>query len=163
MFGNGGYAGEDLTEASRVSRRDAALREGFATAQQNTGHDARAEPLGSFAENDLAKLIDYASRAVHITAVTAKDLVRAYYDRGPSYSYFDGCSTGGRQGLMSAQRHPGDFDGILAGAPVLDFTGTMLSFVWNAQALAKAPISLRQLPAAAKVVMDKCDAVDGVK
>jgi feruloyl esterase len=70
--------------------------------------------------------MDYASRGVHVTVVRAKDLIRAYYDRGPSYSYWDGCSTGGRQGLMSAQRYQGDFDGILAGAPVLDFTGTQL-------------------------------------
>jgi len=163
MFGNGGYAGEDLAEATRVETRDAALREGFATVQQNTGHDAKAEPLGSFAENNLGKLIDYASRGVHTTVVTAKEMIRAYYDRAPVYSYWDGCSTGGRQGLMSAQRYPGDFDGILAGAPVLDFTGTQLWGVWNAQALAKAPITIQQLPVIARAVMDKCDTIDGIK
>jgi feruloyl esterase len=163
MFGNGGYAGENLAEASRQDTRNAALRQGFAVVQQNSGHDARAQPLGSFAENNLGKLVDYASRGVHVTVVTAKDMIRAYYDRGPAYSYWDGCSTGGRQGLMSAQRYPGDFDGILAGAPVLDFSGTQLWGVWNAQALAKAPISIRQLPAIAKAVLDKCDAVDGAK
>lgn len=163
MFGNGGYAGENLTDASRQDTRNAALRQGFAVVQQNTGHDARAEPLGTFAENNLGKLVDYASRAVHVTAATAKDLIQAYYDRGPAYSYWDGCSTGGRQGLMSAQRYPGDFDGILAGAPVLDFTGTQLWGVWNAKALAKAPISVRQLPVIAKAVLDKCDALDGAK
>ena len=163
MFGNGGYAGENLAEASRQETRNAALREGFAVAQQNSGHDARAQPLGSFAENDLGKLVDYASRGVHMTVVTAKEMIRTYYDRDTSYSYWDGCSTGGRQGLMAAQRHPGDFDGILAGAPVLDFTGTQLWGVWNAQALAKAPISIRQLPVISKAVLDKCDSLDGAR
>src|SRR3712207_1525567 len=96
MFGNGGYAGENLAEASRQDTRNAALRQGFAVVQQNSGHDARAEPLGSFAENNLGKLVDYASRGEHVTVTRAKDLIRAYYERGPSYSYWDGCSTGGR-------------------------------------------------------------------
>jgi len=163
MFGNGGYGGEDLAAEARVATRDAALRHGFAVAQQNTGHDARAEPLATFAENNLAKLVDYAERGVHVTAQTAKRLIHAYYDRPQSYSYFDGCSTGGRQGLISAQRHPDDFDGIAVGAPVLDFTGTQLWGVWNAQALAKAPISLAQLPVLARAVIEKCDALDGAR
>ncbi len=63
---------------------------------------------------------------MHETAVTAKRLILAYYDRPQSYSYWDGCSTGGRQGLISAQRYPGDFDGIVDGAPVLDFSGVVV-------------------------------------
>lgn len=162
MFGNGGYAGEDLAAPSRIETRNAALARGFLTVQQNTGHDAQTYNLGDFA-SDLALLIDYGSRAVHITVNTAKELAEIYYDRHPSFSYWDGCSTGGRQGLMAAQRYPGDFDGILAGAPVLRFSDTGLWNIWNAQALAKAPIRKAQLPALAKAVMEKCDAIDGAK
>lgn len=163
MFGNGGYAGEDLTAPGRIQTRNRALSRGFLTVQQNTGHDARMFPLASFAENNLQRLIDYASRAVHVTVQTAKSLAEHYYDRPPAYSYWDGCSTGGRQGLMAAQRYPGDFDGILAGAPVLDFTHTQLWGVWNAQALAEAPLTREQLVILAEAVMEKCDAVDGVE
>ena len=120
MFGNGGYAGESLTAPNRVARRNAALAKGFAVTQTNTGHDADREPLASFAGNPQ-KLADYAYRAVHVTAITAKRVARAYYEAPPVRSYFDGCSTGGRQGLISAQRFPEDFDGIVVGAPVLDF------------------------------------------
>lgn len=162
MFGNGGYAGEDLAAPSRLETRDAALSRGFLTVQQNTGHDAKTYDLGDFA-SDLALLVDYGSRAVHVTVQTAKTVAATYYDRHPTFSYWDGCSTGGRQGLMAAQRYPGDFDGILAGAPVLRFSDTGLWNIWNAQALLKAPIRKAQLPALAKAVMDRCDAVDGVK
>ncbi|WP_172292917.1 DUF6351 family protein [Pseudoruegeria sp. HB172150] len=163
MFGNGGYAGEDLTAASRVGTRDMALTRGFLTVQQNTGHDARTQPLGSFADGDLAALVDYAFRAVHETVSLSKIMAASYYTREPAFSYWDGCSTGGRQGLMSAQRFPGDFDGIVAGAPVLDFTGTQLWGVYNAQMLDAAPISEAQLGAFAEAVMGKCDAIDGVE
>lgn len=162
MFGNGGYAGEDLAAPSRLETRNAALAKGFISVQQNTGHDAKTYNLGEFA-TDLSLLVDYGSRAVHVTVQTAKAIAARYYDRDPSFSYWDGCSTGGRQGLMSAQRYPGDFDGILAGAPVLRFSDTGLWNIWNAQALLKSPIRKAQLPALAKAVMDKCDAVDGVK
>lgn len=163
MFGNGGYAGENLADPERIGRRDAALSRGFMSVQQNTGHDAATYRLGEFADGNLGLLIDYASRAVHVTVNLAKEVAERYYDSGPSYSYWNGCSTGGRQGLMAAQRHPGDFDGIVAGAPVLDFTDTQLWGIHNAQALDKAPISKAQLPVLAEAVMAKCDAIDGLE
>lgn len=162
MFGNGGWAGEDLADPSRIATRDAALSRGFMTVQQNTGHDAASYRLGDFAHNNMGSLIDYASRAVHVTVNAAKAIASTYYDRGPAFSYWHGCSTGGRQGLMAAQRHPGDFDGIVAGAPVLDLTDTQIWGVSNAQILQKAPISTKQLPALAKAIMNKCDKVDGL-
>lgn len=162
MRGNGGYAGEALDAPPRVAQRNAALRHGFAAAQTNTGHDAAAESLASFAAN-TQKLVDYAFRAVHETAVTAKRIVRAFYDRAASYAYFDGCSTGGRQGLMSAQRYPGDFDGIVVGAPVLNFTDSVLAGLWNARALSAAPISQAKMSLAAQAIYRKCDARDGLE
>jgi feruloyl esterase len=161
MFGNGGYAGESLTAANRVTRRNLALSKGFAVAQTNTGHDAEREPLASFASSPQ-KLVDYAYRAVHVTALTAKRVARAYYEAAPVRSYFDGCSTGGRQGLISAQRFPEDFDGIVVGAPVLDFVGTMVHYTRAHRALATAPLSEEKLRLVAEAVYRSCDATDGL-
>ena len=161
MFGNGGYAGENLSSPQRANTRRIALKRGFAAAQTNTGHDAVVEPLGTFAVN-RQKLLDYAWRAVHVTAETSKRIIRTFYGQGPGRSYFDGCSTGGRQGLMSAQRFPDDFDGIVVGAPVLDFTTTMVSAVSNSRALTEAPISMEKMKIVARQVYAKCDAADGL-
>ena len=162
MRGNGGFAGESLEAPPRVTQRNAALRHGFVAVQTNTGHDAEAEPLATFASASLQKRIDYAFRAVHVTVEAAKRLTQAYYDRPVAFSYWDGCSTGGRQGLMSAQRFPGDFDGIVTGAPVLNFTDTVISFLWNAKALAAAPLSADKVKLVADVVERKCGGPDGL-
>ena len=162
MRGNGGFAGEALDAAPRLAVRNAALRHGFLAVQTNTGHDAAAEPLATFG-GDLAKRVDYAFRAVHVTVQAAKHLAQAYYDRPTAFAYWDGCSTGGRQGLISAQRFPGDFDGIIAGAPVLNFTGSMLAGLWNARALAAAPVSLDKLRVVAAAAYRRCDARDGLE
>src|SRR5499427_3176997 len=144
MSGNGGFAGETSDSPPRAMVRAAALRQGFVTATTNTGHDATKEPLASFAV-DPQKLADYAFRAVHLTAVTAKAIATRYYDRQIAYSYWDGCSTGGRQGLMSAQRFPGDFDGIVAGAPVLAFVDALTQSLWNGLVLAETPVPAEKL------------------
>jgi feruloyl esterase len=162
MFGNGGYAGEALDAPGRVATARRALLRGFATAQMNTGHDASVEPLGTFASSPQ-KLVDYAYRGVHVTALTARRIAQAYYDVAPRRSYFDGCSTGGRQGLIAAQRFPDDFDGIAVGAPVLNFSGTMISYLGIQRALAAAPIPAPKLRALAAAVYAKCDAADGLK
>jgi feruloyl esterase len=161
MFGNGGFAGESLTSGpGRVIRRNAALEKGFVVVSTNTGHDAAREPLATFAASPQ-KLIDYAYRAVHVSALTAKQLARTYYGTAPERSYFDGCSTGGRQGLISAQRFPEDFDGIIVGAPVLDFSGTMLHYARFHQALRSAPSLHEKMGLVSSKIYEKCDAVDG--
>jgi hypothetical protein len=162
MFGNGGYAGESIDAPPRQNTAKRALARGFATAQTNTGHDAQIEPLGTFAASPQ-KLADYAFRAVHVTAMTAKALANVYYGAAPRRSYFDGCSTGGRQGLISAQRFADDFDGIVNGAPVLNFSGTMLGYVQAQKALAASPLTPEAIKTVADAVMTKCDALDGVK
>jgi len=162
MFGNGGYAGEALDAPGRAATARRALSHGFATAQMNTGHDALVEPLGTFASSPQ-KLVDYAYRGVHVTTLTAKRILQAYYDAAPRRSYFDGCSTGGRQGLISAQRFPDDFDGIAVGAPVLNFSGTMIGYLGIQRALAAAPIPPPKLRVLADAVYAKCDAADGLK
>jgi hypothetical protein len=163
MIGNGGFAGETPETLYRPLYRAAALRQGFTTATTNTGHDAREEPLASFAHHNLQKRIDYAFRAVHVTAVAAKRIAAHYFGRPPAFSYWDGCSTGGRQGLMEAQRFPDDFDGILAGAPVLRFVDTITLSLWNGKALADTPVPSEKLKLVADALYSMCDAKDGLK
>jgi feruloyl esterase len=162
MFGNGGYAGEALDSPARINAAARAMRRGFAAAQTDTGHSALTEPLGTFAA-DRQKLLDYAFRSLHVTAEAAKLLARSYYGAAPARSYFEGCSTGGRQGLILAQRFPNDFDGIVVGAPVLSFSGTMMAYVNNVQALHAAPIPASKLPLLAGKIYAQCDEKDGLK
>jgi feruloyl esterase len=162
MHGNGGFAGETPEFGLRPAFRAAALKQGFATATTNTGHDAAAEPLATFAVS-YQKRVDYAFRAVHLTAVEAKRIIAAYYARAAAYAYWDGCSTGGRQGLISAQRFPQDFDGIVAGAPVLNFVDTVTQSLWNGQVLVETPVPVAKMKLVADAAYARCDAGDGLK
>src|SRR5580698_3792800 len=135
MIGNGGHAGEAMDDPGRVAQRNAALQLGFAFAQTNTGHDARKEPGASFVMSNPQKAIDYAYRAVHLTATTAKDITKDYYGKAISRSYWNSCSNGGRQGLIEAQRFADDFDGIVANAPWVSQTGFTIGAMWNQKAL----------------------------
>jgi hypothetical protein len=143
MYGNGGYAGESLDNPQRGGPRIAGLRSGFVVAVTDTGHDAATEPLATFAQN-RQKLLDYAFRSLHTTAETGKQIATAYYGSKPARSYFEGCSTGGRQALILAQRYPDDFDGIIAGAPVLNFTGTMIGYAKNGASAGRGSHSVCQ-------------------
>jgi len=107
--GGGGWVGS-------INYRDmaTAVQEGYATSSTDTGHIGGT---AEFAVGHPEKVTDFAYRAVHEMTVKAKAIVTAHYGRGPRLSYWTGCSTGGRQGLMEAQRYPADFDGIVAGAP----------------------------------------------
>ncbi len=162
MVGNGGFAGEPTDSLARAGQYARYMKLGYAVAATDTGHSNITEPQGTFA-TDRQKLLDWAFRSLHVTAETAKFVLRAYYGIAPSKSYFEGCSTGGRQGLILAQRFPNDFDGITVGAPVLNWTGTMLHYVQAAKALKDAPVSSAKLPALAARIYDACDAKDGLK
>ena len=115
MVGNGGFAGS-LSPL-------VAANAGVLAITTNTGHTASAVDA-RWAELAPERELDYGYLAVHQTAQVGKALARAYYGADPRYAYFDGCSNGGRQAFMAAQRYPLDFDGIIAGAPALDFTGS---------------------------------------
>jgi feruloyl esterase len=162
MFGNGGFAGESFDSAGRVGDLSRGLKAGFAVASTDTGHSAAEEPGGTFARN-RQELIDFGFRAVHLTAETAKTLIKAYYGEAPSKSYFDGCSQGGREGLILAERFPTDFDGILAGSPTIDFTGGNYARVYWMQGLAAAPVAAAKMQLVADTVYAKCDEKDGLK
>ncbi len=161
MYGNGGFAGSP--PSARAAVRDRALRNGFATAYTNTGHDARTEPGATFAHDNLQKTLDYLFRAVHLTVARAKGFVSDFYGREADWSYWDGCSMGGRQGMVSAQRFPEDFDGIVAGAPAFDFTGTMMSYVWQGRLMQQLSLTDEKLGLLADTVYERCDAQDGVR
>ncbi len=163
MIGNGGHAGEALDDAGRVAQRNTALQLGFAFAQTNTGHDAKKEPGATFVLSNPQKAIDYAYRAVHLTAATAKDITKDYYGKPVSYAYWNSCSNGGRQGLIEAQRFPEDFNGIVANAPWVDQTGFTIGAMWNQKALSETPVTPAKLALVADKVMAKCDAIDGLK
>jgi Tannase and feruloyl esterase len=162
MLGNGGYAGEALDGAPRQNTIRRATAHGFVAVQTNTGHDGTVEPLGTFGASPQ-KVVDYAFRAVHVTVTTAKRLANTYYGSEPKHAYWDGCSTGGRQGLISAQRFPDDFDGIVAGAPVLNFSGTMIAYGQYQKAFAAAPLNAAAIKTVGDAVLAKCDAADGAK
>jgi feruloyl esterase len=168
MIGNGGHAGESLEDPGRVAQRNQALELGFAFAQTNTGHDARKEPGGTFVMSNPQKAIDYAWRAVHLTATTAKNITKDYYGKPVSRAYWNSCSNGGRQGLIEAQRFPEDFDGIVANAPWVDQTGFTIGAMWNQKSLSEAeksgaPVTPAKLALVADKVMAKCDPIDGLK
>jgi hypothetical protein len=122
MVGNGGKAGTISIGDMRTQ-----LRLGYAASSTDTGHDnaIQAEGGARFGNDALfgkEREIDFGWRAVHLTAVTTKAITATRYGQQPAYSYWNGCSTGGRQGLMEAQRFPQDFDGYIVGAPVYNYT-----------------------------------------
>jgi len=162
MVGNGGHAGQPTDDPFNVPLRNDALTQHFVMATTNTGHDAVKEPGATFVLSNPQKAIDYAYRAVHLTAVTAKEIANQYYGHPVAYSYWNSCSNGGRQGLLEAQRYPNDFDGIVAVAPWVSQTGFTIGGVWNQRALTETPVSAGKLALLATAVMKKCDAVDGL-
>ena len=156
--GNGGWAG-----AVRYQTYIDGLTRGFAVAGTDNGHEGGT---AAWAIGHPEKLIDFGWRAIHETTVNAKAVVRAFYGRDPSLNYFVGCSDGGREALMMAQRFPEEFDGIIAAAPANNWSHLFTSFVWNRQALTKTPdshIKPAKLPAIQKAVLAACDSLDGVK
>ncbi len=163
MIGNGGHAGDALDNPGRVTQRNEALALGFAFAQTNTGHYASKEPGATFVMSNQQKAIDYAWRAVHLTAVTAKAITNDYYGKRISRAYWDSCSNGGRQGMMEAERFPEDFDGIVAASPWVDQTGFTIGAMWNQKALSGAGVTEAKLALVGSKVMEKCDAIDGLK
>ena len=163
MIGNGGHAGEELENPGRVAQRRQALENGFVMAQTNTGHDARKEPSATFVLSNPQKAVDYAYRAVHLTAVTAKEIANRYYAQPVAKAYWNSCSNGGRQGLIEAQRYPEDFDGIVANAPWVDQTGFTIGAIWNQRAFDETHVSADKLALVAERAMQQCDAVDGLR
>lgn len=134
----------------------------FVLGGTDMGHDGMG---GAFGRDPQARA-DFAHRGVHLTALSAKALIRAFYGRDPAHSYFTGCSDGGREALMEAQRHPEDFDGIIAGAAAMNFqVQNGLYHAWmslsNTGPDGKPIVTAARLPLIHRAVLDACDALDG--
>jgi feruloyl esterase len=133
QLGSGGFSGTIHHPALAAE-----LRRGNAVAATDTGHRADAFDA-TWALGHPEKIVDYGYRSIRETSHAAKALVRAYYRKPARYSYFTGCSNGGRQALMAAQRFPEDWDGILAGAPALAWTRQLATFAWLQHAFRTLP------------------------
>ena len=158
-LGGGGFAGviPYPTLATVVKR-------GYAVAATDTGHTTGANAEWAFGHPE--KVVDFGYRAIHQMTVIGKAAVGAFYGKNAEHSYFLGCSTGGRQALMEAQRFPDDYDGILAGAPANYWTRLLTSAVWAMQSLgndAESYIPAAKWKAVEAAVNNACDANDGVK
>ncbi len=133
----------------------------------NGGHQLTSLVVeGTWVIGHPEKLKDFAYRADHVTAEFAKTLIAAYYGHPQQLSYFRGCSNGGHEALMEAQKYPSDYDGIVAGAPANSFTHISTGFLWNEMSLNETPqsqIPPTKLAAIQKAALAKCDALDGVK
>lgn len=135
-------------------------------ASTDMGHSGGMD--AAWANGHPERVIDFAYRGVHVTTLAAKLITNAFYGHKPKYSYFAGCSDGGREALMEAQRYPEDFDGITAGAAAMNFiTQNTFYHGWNAivnrDATGKPILTAAQLPALHAAVIDACDALDGLK
>lgn len=157
--GNGGFAG--FITYTPMGR---ALEAGYAVSGTDTGHVAQVTDA-RWALSHPEKVIDFGWRAIHETAVASKAIVQAYYGRGAAHAYFAGCSDGGREALMEAQRFPGDYDGIVAAAPANDWTHLLAAGAWAEQALLAEPggaLSASKLPAITNAVLAACHGEDGM-
>jgi feruloyl esterase len=155
--GNGAWTG-----AIGYAAMADALRRGYATSSTDTGHVGGS---ASFAMGHPEKAIDFAYRSEHEMAVKSKAIINAFYGSAPEYSYWNGCSAGGRQGLKEAQMFPADFDGIIAGSPGLDWSGRSAQAIRIAQMLENeaARLTAAQQNRLHAAVLDACDALDGLK
>lgn len=157
--GNGGFAGS-IEYAAMAD----ALKRGYATSSTDAGHVGEASD-GSFALGHPEKVIDLGYRAVHEMTVTAKAFITAFYGNGPRFSYWKGCSQGGRQGLREAQHYPRDYNGIIAGAPAANQPNHYAGSLWVASATLEdlaSFIPVEKYSLINKAVLASCDARDGV-
>ena len=155
--GVGGFAG-------RFAPLDNSLERGYAAATTDTGHKGTSGRDAAWALNHRPKEIDFGYRGAHVTTVAAQKLTTAYFGSKPKYRYFNGCSNGGRMALMSAQRYPDDYDGIVAGAPGFGAMGYVRRAGIYQFMLASDERALpaNKLGVLSKAALDACDGSDGV-
>ncbi len=163
MGGGGGLVGSVQNGIRR------SINDGFVTAGTDTGHQAGGTD-GSWALDNVEAFVNFGHVAVHRTAVVSKAIIRAYYGKGAEKSYFVGCSRGGGQAMMEAQRYPEDFDGIVAGAPAFDWTGFAALGIFLSQVqypdpnkLDKTYLTQAVLDRVYDAIMAQVDEKDGLK
>jgi len=158
-IGNGGFAG--LIDHRQLGM---AMSKGYAATATDAGHTGT--PVDAkWASGHPEKVVDFGHRGIHEMTRVAKEAVHAFYGKTPQHSYFAGCSDGGREALMEAQRYPADYDGILAGAPANYWTALLSTAAADTQALTLDPASFippAKIPTIAAAVLAACDELDGV-
>ncbi|MGE9552886.1 tannase/feruloyl esterase family alpha/beta hydrolase [Erwinia amylovora] len=162
QIGCGGLCGRISLQPGAAAGCSALDSNGFALATTDMGHKTQETDFGK----DRQKRSDFAWRAQHLTAITAKKLISVYYKSPPAWSYFNGCSDGGREALMEAQRFPNDFNGIIAGAEAMNFqVQNALYHSWqvvsNKDSTGHYLITGKDLTLIHKTVLSQCDALDG--
>ena len=159
-LGNGGFAG--LIDTMGLSM---ALKAGYVAAATDAGHTG--SPVdAAWAVGHPEKVIDFGHRGIHEMTRVAKALAQTYFGKAQQHAYFVGCSDGGREALMEAQRYPEDYDGILAGAPANNWTPLLTTAAYDTQALTLDPASFippAKIPSIAAAVNAACDELDGVR
>jgi len=159
--GGGGFSGGSANAVAQP------LRAGYAAGSTDTGHSGGSGGFGLDANGRLAwQLIrDNAYLGIHDMTVTGKALAEAFYGTAPRKAYFNGCSTGGRQGLSEAQRYPADYDGVLAGAPAINWTKLHVEQMWATVVMleSKYAVPMCRYAAATAAAINACDTIDGVK
>ena len=161
-LGGGGFVGS-------VSEPTDAVKYGYAGATTDTGHEGSSGSFGMLepGKPDEGLQIDFGWRSEHMMAVVSKQLIQLFYGRQPTFSYWNGCSTGGRQGQAMAQRFPEDYDGILAGAPAVHFEKLGLGQTWPQVPMLMEndgiAISSEKLARAVAAAVEACDDLDGIK
>ena len=165
-LGDGGHDGVVSTSTVR-------LDQGYATTNSDMGHDATIFPGATFGFNNRPREIDYGWRAVHVSTVTAKGIIHSYYGRPPAFSYWDGCSTGGREAAVEAQRFPDDFDGIAAGDLFMNAIEIAMEQVWSSAVFFRDVngdgvgfdnnITQTDIDALRDAVLAKCDVLENDK
>ena len=153
--GNGAWLGSITTNALGP-----AVQRGYAAASTDTGHEGGS---ASFALGHPEKVIDFGHRAVHEMTEKGKAITAAFYDTAARYSYFVGCSAGGKQALKEAQMYPQDYDGVVAGSPGVNWSGRALLSVWVGQAQVQNNLPREKWTILNNAALAACDAVDTVK
>lgn len=159
-LGNGGFAG-----VIDYYQLGAAMKKGYASTATDAGH--AGTPIdASWAIGHPEKVVDFGHRGIHEMTRVAKAVAQSFYGSAPKRSYFAGCSDGGREALMEAQRYPTDYDGILGGAPANYWSALLSTAVIDTQALTVDPASFipqSKLPTISTAVLAACDELDGVR
>jgi feruloyl esterase len=171
MTGCGGFCGNNDTSFPNgqfTNNLNWGLLRGYAAATTDSGHSSwvdganKGRTYAAWALDNLPGEIDWGFRSVHEVARVSKALICAFYQRRPQYSYFAGCSTGGRMAVVEAVRYPKDFDGVISGAPVLNYTGLVATWMsWVVQAVGSNVFTKDNQAAIENAVLNQCDGKDG--
>jgi len=173
--GGGGLNGSVLPPVGATAAGDTpALARGFAVVSSDSGHEGSGFDASFLADQQAA--LDFLNQSIGKVMAVARPLLAAHYGRAAAHSYFVGCSTGGREAMISAQRYPAEFDGIVAGAPAMRTNYSNLALAWiNASLNIAAPKDAQGRYQTAKALSDSdrklvigtllktCDALDGVQ